>query len=333
METLWEPIVDAVSMFRNVKIPVLQIYVFELTNTLLGAQLLRQQVDYKMHWLRALILTFIGGIGGNSAAAIFTGNTPRWFNDPSSFWAVMAAYWMVFHCPGDFINRNYTRPALRPVWDFVRGIAIATTIANAVQNALTCKWSNGLPSSVHTCIVAGTLAAGGGALIQEYLNLLLLPQDMLKRPASGPAFPAYLAIICSCVHVLVLRDPTGFTAGLLRSVGLPPVLPLAQDTRHALPLLCLLTIPLQMRSWFPQPATARQISEALAAYVPGFKPVLIPSEIGSIGSTRPAGVLHVDCLGYERLPAAPSSDESSPSSRTEGGGGARAGKPGAYKQA
>jgi hypothetical protein len=83
METLWEPIVDAVSMFRNVKIPVLQIYVFELTNTLLGAQLLRQQVDYKMHWLRALILTFIGGIGGNSAAAIFTGNTPRWFNGKS----------------------------------------------------------------------------------------------------------------------------------------------------------------------------------------------------------------------------------------------------------
>jgi hypothetical protein len=115
---------------------------------------------------------------------------------------------MVFHCPGDFINRNYTRPALRPVWDFVRGIAIATTIgsggswlvrpsqvrdmqpsstssplpANAVQNALTCKWSNGLPSSVHTCIVAGTLAAGGGALIQEYLNLLLLPQDMVSSP-------------------------------------------------------------------------------------------------------------------------------------------------------
>ncbi len=80
MDNIRELVLDAFSTFRQIKVPVLQVYVFELTNTLLGAQLLRQQANYKMHWLRALILTFIGGIGGNSAAAFFTGNTPRWIN-------------------------------------------------------------------------------------------------------------------------------------------------------------------------------------------------------------------------------------------------------------
>lgn len=123
----------------------------------------------------------------------------------------------------------------------------------------------------------------------------------LKRPISGgPPFAAYAAILCASVYVVLLRDPTGATAAFLRAAGLPPVLPLGGDFAHSLALLCMLTVPLQNRSVIPQPAVARRISETLARWLPGFRPVFVPSEIGATGSTRGPGVLHADAFGYER---------------------------------
>ena len=127
-------------------------------------------------------------------------------------------------------------------------------------------------------------------------------QLQLKRPVSGPSFAAYFAILCTVLYVVLLRDPSGVTVGFLKAIGLPPILPLGSDFPHALALLCLITVPLQNRALFPQPATARQISETLVRWIPGFRAVLVPSEIGATGSTRPPGVLHVDTFGYERLP-------------------------------
>ena len=76
----WELLVGLLSQFRAFKVPILGVYLFELTNTLLGAQLLRQQLNYRVHWLRAFVLTVVAGVGGNSAASFFTGKTPRWIN-------------------------------------------------------------------------------------------------------------------------------------------------------------------------------------------------------------------------------------------------------------
>ena len=77
---LWEVLVSFLANFRAYKVPIFGLYLFELTNTLLGAQLLRQQLNYRIHWLRALLLTLVAGVGGNSAASIFLGKTPRWVN-------------------------------------------------------------------------------------------------------------------------------------------------------------------------------------------------------------------------------------------------------------
>lgn len=123
----------------------------------------------------------------------------------------------------------------------------------------------------------------------------------LKRPISGPPFAAYAAIICTSIYVVLLRDPTGATAEFMRTMGLPPILPLGGDFAHSLSLLCLLTVPLQNRGLVAQPAFARRISEALERWVPGFRAVLVPSEIGVQRSAR-SHVVHADAFGYEHLP-------------------------------
>ena len=89
----WELLVSFLAGFRALKLPLIGVYVFELTNTLMGAQLLRQQINYRIHWLRAFVLTLVAGVGGNSAASFFTGRTPRWINGkiPSSKLAISRA--------------------------------------------------------------------------------------------------------------------------------------------------------------------------------------------------------------------------------------------------
>ena len=128
----------------------------------------------------------------------------------------------------------------------------------------------------------------------------------LKRPISGPPFAAYASIVCTGVYVILLRDPTGATAAALRAVGLPAVLPLGGDFAHSLTLLCVLTVLLQNRALTPQSAFARYCSEALARWVPGFRPVLVPTELGvpphQLGMPHASHPPHADAFGYERLP-------------------------------
>lgn len=91
----WEALVLLLSQFRAFKVPILGVYLFELTNTLLGAQLLRQQLNYRVHWLRAFVLTLVAGVGGNSAASFFTGKTPRWINGKKNLVVLCRSRWRI----------------------------------------------------------------------------------------------------------------------------------------------------------------------------------------------------------------------------------------------
>lgn len=125
----WRWHTSAIAWFQTGQLPVLGgVAVNELGNALLAAAFLRAQMARRVHWYRALLSTFIIGVGGSTLVSLLFGVRPPWLANPAVFKAVLLAYWLAFQCPGDAFMAVYRQPVVRPLIDGLRGVALVYSI-------------------------------------------------------------------------------------------------------------------------------------------------------------------------------------------------------------
>jgi hypothetical protein len=251
------------------------------------------------------------------------------FDAADIFYGILIGYYLSFHCPNDFFfKRIYQRPGMARLWACVRGLAVAHSVASfGVERVLEAKTANGGPgwgdrANLHTYLVIGFLSSAGSGILAEISNVLLLPRRVYKRPSAfGAAAGAVVALICTLLYVLVLRNPTNFTLympihlfaqGLARAFNNPTLAtlpaPLAAFLQNAWPapapnkqvavaLLSLVTVPLHVLT--TPAAIERGFAWAMQRVLPGFRIVLSPVALNE----QPSVQTHVH--GKAAAPAAP----------------------------
>jgi hypothetical protein len=251
----------------------------------------------------------VGGGGGGGGGPCEQGGTSP--PPPPPFIHRQAGFATVFVCPADIGHTLATHPLLLPALQVLRGISVAYSVcALGMERVLT---SPGVahPSS-YTFLIAGVLAGCGGALIAEWVNVLLLPPATFSRPRAG-ASAAFLVALTSAAAYLVLRDISGcgwFAAATGRD-------PLSQ--RDATAVVALWTIAAQ---FIPAPALEAAFASALS-WVPAWRNSTIPALHGAPGEPLlppqyPASA--GDVFGYalppDAIPAASELQMSTPPTHT-----------------
>lgn len=185
----------------TVSLPFTSLSVIDLTNALLAGVFLRQTINFPVHWARLLCLTFVLCVGGSTLGAVLLGNRPRWFYKEEVFSGIVAGYWLMMHCPGDFAFKLYSHKHLQTLWKVLKGLAFAHSIGTfGVERVLEAqaaghKWA--AEANFWTFVTAGVLSGCGGGLLAEYLNLLLQEPAQYKRTRSGPSAAVLMAVYAS----------------------------------------------------------------------------------------------------------------------------------------
>jgi hypothetical protein len=131
-------------------------------------------------FLSCMLLQF----GGTTVCGMFLGVVPSWCLSHYALNALMCAWWLVFCFPHDLFFRyaasGYGKGNISIFIDyflhFLRLISTAHAITSwGCDKGLSDKFHvNGIriSESLYTCIFAGMLSGGGGAILADYLNLM-----------------------------------------------------------------------------------------------------------------------------------------------------------------
>ena len=275
----WPAYVAFVTAYEHARVPYFNAHVPDLVNALWVSLWLRQHINYRVHWIRHMIVKLVLCLGGTSLAAILMGGAPRWVVDDANFSAVLLGFAMVnWGGAVDGPARFLSLYGVRHFVDVLRGLTIAHAMARGGAERAVTELGHGGTVHIgwHTPILLCFISSCGGGLITEFTNLLLLPRAHFIAVRNGPS-PAALAALAGAVFYCVFVRDFGGVAGPASvatlswvcrntwvcpvdvSSGVAPLFPLASNVDEGVAYLSLLMVPLACIPWLVNPKTFQDV--------------------------------------------------------------------------